>query len=80
VTLRDRAEQVAPYLGSDASEDAATFELGAAAVVATVVSLGVAGVGPLGAVSTTAWATVTVVALAGFGLLQLHVDGARPSG
>lgn len=78
VTLRDRADQVAPYLGSDGSEGAATFELGAAAVVATVVALGVAGVGPLGAVSTTAWATVTVVALAGFGLLQLHVDGVRP--
>ena len=75
MTLRDRADQVAPYLGSNASRGAAALELGAAAVVAAVVALGVLGVGPLGAVSTTAWATVTVVVLAGFGLLRCTSRG-----
>ena len=71
VRLRDAVSDLEPYLDDVKDRTAARIELAVATVVAVSVSLGSVGIGPLGLVSQTALAAVTVVALVGLALFQL---------
>lgn len=78
VTLREPASQVAPYLDCGRERDVTSVEVALAGVVAVMITLGVLGIGPLGAVSTISWGMVSVFALAGFGLLQPYANRFGP--
>lgn len=72
VSLDNAAPQVEPYLDHDDGTRAARVELVTATTVASLVTVGVVGVGPFGAVSVTAWALLTVVALVGLAIFRLN--------
>lgn len=71
VRLRHGASELEPYLDDVGSPTIARIELGVASVVAVSVAFGSVGIGPLGFVSQTALAAVTIVALVGLALVQL---------
>lgn len=71
VRLRHGASALEPYLDDVGSPTIARIELGVASVVAVSVALGSVGTGPLGFLSQTALAAVTIVALVGLALVQL---------
>ncbi|WP_096390410.1 DUF7344 domain-containing protein [Halopenitus persicus] len=73
VRLRDGASDLDPYLDDVGTPTSARVELGVAFVVAVSVTLGSVGIGPLGLVSQTTLAVVTIVALVGLALFQLFV-------
>jgi hypothetical protein len=72
VSLRETA-QVERYLQPKDHRTAVRTELTAAVAVASLVTLGVSGVGPLGGVSVLSWTVLTVLALFGVAALQLHM-------
>lgn len=72
VSLRESASQLEPYLQRNGGSRVARFELVGAVAVASLVTLGILGVGPLDSVPMISWALLTVVALFGFALFQLY--------
>lgn len=72
VSIGTTASQVEAYLARDENAAAVRLELGVAALVASLATLGVLRVGPFSAVPVTGWALLTVLALLGFALLQLY--------
>lgn len=71
IDLREAASDLEPYLDDGANLGSARIELGVASVVAFVVTFGLAGVGPFGAIPLVALAALTVAALFGLALFQL---------
>ena len=71
VRLCTVAADLEPYLDDAGNPMSARVELGIASVVAVGVTLGSVGIGPLGLLSQTALATVTIGALVGLALFQL---------
>lgn len=72
VQLREEATQLDPFLDSEPDSDSARLELAFSASVGLVVSLGILGVGPVGAVPMTLLAAMTIAALFGLALFQLY--------
>lgn len=71
VRLDDVASNLEPYLDDPTGSGAVGIEIGVAMAVISIVTLGVAGVGPFGAVSATALAALTSVALLGVALFRV---------
>jgi hypothetical protein len=78
VTLREAASQVKPYLRQRDHTDAARIELIVAVAVASIVTLGVVGIGPLGAVSVFWWTMLTALVLFGIAVFQLYLSDLFP--
>lgn len=72
VSLRSGASQFEPYLGRETSVDSARKEFSVAAVVALIVLFGSTGVGPIGTLSPTVLALLTVSALVGVATLHIY--------
>lgn len=71
VRLHDVASQLEPYLDVEEGLNATRVELGAAVVVAAILTLGAAGVSPIGSASPTLLAAVTIAALLGLAVFQV---------
>lgn len=71
VRLHDVASQLEPYLDDGTKRNTARIELGAAVVVASVVTLGATGAGLFGVVPSTPFALLMVVVLLALASLQL---------
>lgn len=72
VALADNASRVESYLYRDGASEAVRLEFAGATAIALFTVLGVVGVGPLGAVPVTGWATITALALFGFAFFHLY--------
>lgn len=77
VRVGEKFSYLDPYLQPRTGATSARVELGAAVLVTTGILSGAIGIGPLGGVSLTALAAVTIAALLGLALFQLPGPGIR---
>lgn len=77
VRLGERLTHLDPYLRPKAGVTSARIEFGVAALATAVILSGSIGIGPLGGVSPTALALITVAALLGLALFQAVGPGSE---